>query len=272
MYTFCPDCATVFTVKAEHLHAAGGLVRCGSCNHVYSAVNFLFEETGDARDAAAAHRASRELDAVAHAGSPEGEQTVWQMTDAAGSPGPATTAAEQGPVTVSATTRARSGGWQQRPITWRDVVSVVGIALLILLLGSQWLYYNRNTLANDVRWRPAMERICTFLPCDLSLQADPAQIELVERDVRRHPQADAALLINATLVNHASHVQPYPVFSVSFSNLAGKPVALRHFRPAEYLGDNTVISTGMAPGARVHAVLEIEDPGTAAVSFQFDFL
>lgn len=265
MYTFCPECTTVFTVKAEHLHAAGGLVRCGSCNHVYSAVNFLFEETGDARDAAAAHR---EQESAADAAVVEAEP----LAAFAGSPGPATMTAEPVPAAVSATARPLRGSWQQRPITWHDVVSGVGIGLLILLLGIQWLYYNPNILANDPRWRPVIDRVCAFLPCELPLQADLAKIELVERDVRRHPQADAALLINATLVNHASHAQPYPLFSVSFSNLAGKPVALRHFRPAEYLGDAATVSAGMAPGARVHAVLEIEDPGTEAISFQLDFL
>jgi predicted Zn finger-like uncharacterized protein len=272
MYTFCPECATVFAVKADHLHAAGGKVRCGSCNHVYSAVNYLFEEIGVARDAAAAHRASRELDAVVDVGTAEGGQPLWQMAAAAGSPGYAAPADDQGPASVSVNSRPLPGGWERRPIAWHDVVSGIGIGLLVLLLGIQWLYYNRNMLANDVRLRPTLERFCAYLPCDLPLQTDLAQIELVERDVRRHPQADAALLINATLVNHASHVQPYPVFSISFSNLAGKPVALRHFRPAEYLGDNTTISAGMAPGARVNAVLEIEDPGTEAVSFQLDFL
>jgi len=272
MFTFCPDCATVFTVKADHLHAADGLVRCGSCNHVFSAVNYLFEEVGGARDAAAELRASRELDEVADAGTVEGESLAWQMAVDTGSPGPAAMPAEPGPATVSVTNQRLPGSWQQRPFTWHDVVSGAGIGLLILLLGIQWLYYNRNMLANDADWRPTLERICAYLPCNLPLQTDLAQIELLERDVRKHPRADTALLINATLANHASHAQPYPVFSVSFSNLAGKPVAMRHFRPAEYLGDDAAISAGMAPGARVSTVLEIEDPGTEAVSFQLDFL
>jgi predicted Zn finger-like uncharacterized protein len=274
MFTFCPDCATVFTVKADHLHAAGGLVRCGSCNHVYSAMNYLFEEVGVARDAAAAHQASRELAKATDADTEDGSLLVWEMAaDDIGAPDPVVTRADERPyAAASPIARPMPGGWQQQSIAWRDVVSGAGIGLLILLLGAQWLYFNRNALANDARWRPIMERFCAFLPCDLPLQADLAQIELLERDVRKHPRADAALLINATLANHASHVQPYPVFSVSFANLSGKPVALRHFRPAEYLGDNTVISAGMAPGSRVHAVLEITDPGTEAVSFQLDFL
>jgi hypothetical protein len=40
----------------------------------------------------------------------------------------------------------------------------------------------------------------------------------------------------------------------------------------EYLGEDLEQGDGMAPAAPVHVVLEIEDPGEEAVSFQFDFL
>ncbi len=272
MFTFCPDCATVFTVKADHLHAAGGLVRCGSCNHVYSAVDYLFEEIADARAAATAHQVpAGQVEAVDPA-TAVNELPAQEVVADAGSPDPAPKTADESLAAASATGWSSSTGWHQRPIAWRDVVSGAGIGLLVLLLGIQWLYFNRNELASDARWRPTMERFCAFLPCDLQLETNLAQIELLERDVRKHPRADAALLINATLANYAGYVQPYPVFSVSFSNLAGKPVAMRYFRPAEYLGGNTTISAGMASGARVHAVLEIADPGAEAVSFQLDFL
>jgi len=271
MFTFCPDCSTVFTVRADHLHAAGGLVRCGKCNHLYSAVNYLFEEIDVARAAASEYQASREQ--APNAAATEGEILARQMAAGAGSPGAgAATAAEHSRSAVSVAGWSLPGGWQQRLIAWHDVISGAGIGLLIMLLGIQWLYFNRTELANDTGWRPTMERFCDFLHCDLPLRVDLAQLELQERDVRKHPRADNALLINATLINHAGHTQPFPVFSLSFSDLKGKPVAGRHFRAAEYLGDTTGIRAGMAPGSRAHAVLEIEDPGKDAISFQIDFL
>ena len=273
MFTFCPGCSTVFTVKAEQLHAAGGLVRCGNCNHLYSAVNYLFEEIDVARDAAAEYQVSREQTEAADSGTSEEERLARQMEVGASSPGPAVAMArEQDRSAVSATSRSLPGGWQQRTIAWHDVISGSGIGLLILLLGIQWLYFNRTELANDTGWRPTMERFCDFLHCDLPFRVDLERLELLERDVRKHPRADDALLINATLVNHAGHIQPFPVVTLIFSDLSGKPVAGRHFRPAEYLGDTTAITTGMVPGSRGYAVLEIEDPGKDAISFQIDFL
>ena len=245
MFTLCPNCSAVFTVKADHLQAAGGLVRCGSCKHLYNAANYLFEDIDVAHEWIEFPR----------------PPLVRQLVARPDAPGSA------------ATSRVLPGSsWQQHPVGRRHVGGGVGIGLLILLLGVQWLYFNRVKLVNDADWRPTTERICAFLPCNLPFRSDLAQLELLERDVRKHPRAENALLINATLTNHASHVQPYPVFSVSFTNLSGRPVAMRYFRPAEYLGDNTVIATGMAPGSRVQAMLEIEDPGEEAASFQLDFL
>ncbi len=271
MFTFCPACTTVFAVKADHLHAAGGLVRCGSCNHVYSAVDYLFEEMTAARDAAAAHKAPAGQSEAAGPDAAAGELQAPEPEAGSGSSGPAP-AAEEEPAAASATGWSASTGWHRRPAAWRVVINGAGIVLLVFLLGTQWLYFNRDELAHDANLRPVLEHLCTFLQCDLPLMTDLAQIELLERDVRGHPGADEALLINATIANRAGHAQPYPVFSVSFSSISGETVAMRYFRPGEYLGDDTAITAGMAPGAQVHAVLEIADPGDAAVSFQLDFL
>ena len=96
--------------------------------------------------------------------------------------------------------------------------------------------------------------------------------QLLNRDVRRHPKVRDALLVNATMVNRAGFTQSYPVLSIRFSDLSGKPVAERRFLPAEYLGESLNLSEGMVPASPVNVVLEIEDPGEEAVSFQFDFL
>jgi predicted Zn finger-like uncharacterized protein len=315
MFTFCPHCATVFAVKADHLHAAGGQVRCGHCRQQYSVVNYLFEEMASARDAAAAHQASRDQPVVQEADTREVERLVQEMEASTAArqasrdepvvqeadtlevdrllqkmkAGPAAHEAAKDELVVSradtleveelvrkleagpGTGLSLPGGWQERTFAWHDVISGIGIGLLILLLGIQWLYFNRVELANQTAWRPTMERFCDFLDCDLPLQTDHLQVELLERDVRKHPSVDDALLVNATLVNRADHVQPFPVFSLSFSDFSGKPIAMRHFRPLEYLGDTASVRAGMAPESRVRAVLEIVDPGKEAVSFQIDF-
>ena len=44
MYTQCPECETTFKLGAEDLRLANGKVRCGDCNHVFNALEFLAEE------------------------------------------------------------------------------------------------------------------------------------------------------------------------------------------------------------------------------------
>jgi hypothetical protein len=152
------------------------------------------------------------------------------------------------------------------------MASGLAVGLLLLLLGLQWVYFNRGALASDASTRPAMERFCSVLHCRLPLRVDLAQLEIINRDVRKHPRVDAALLINASIANRAGFAQPYPVFELSFSDLAGKPVAMRRFLPREYLGAGIDTAVGMAPDVPVQIVLEILDPGDDAVSFQFGFL
>lgn len=44
MLTRCPSCATHFRVTAEQLKLRAGRVRCGECQHVFSALDTLIEE------------------------------------------------------------------------------------------------------------------------------------------------------------------------------------------------------------------------------------
>jgi hypothetical protein len=163
-------------------------------------------------------------------------------------------------------------GWTGQSFTTKDLLSGLAVGLMVLLLGLQWVYFNRGTLAADAGMRPALERFCSVLHCNLPLRTDLAQLEIIDRDVRKHPRANDALLINASIANRADFTQPYPVFEVSFSDTTGKSVAMRRFLPAEYLEAGSDTTTGMAPDVPVQIVLELQDPGDQAVSFQFGFL
>ena len=59
-----------------------------------------------------------------------------------------------------------------------------------------------------------------------------ADFGIVERDVRKHPSVEEALLINVAFENRATFNQPYPLFEVRFTDSSGAPVAMRRFAPA----------------------------------------
>ncbi len=143
--------------------------------------------------------------------------------------------------------------------------------LLTLTLLAQYAWWDRNRLAQLSALRPALDWLCQPLACNLPLRHDLARVEMVEREVRDHPNVKDALLVSAAFVNRASYVQAYPVLQIAFSDISGAPVAVRRFRPEEYLHD-TSPARGMAPGEQTLVMLEVVDPGKRAVSFQFDFL
>jgi predicted Zn finger-like uncharacterized protein len=254
MYTYCPGCAAIFRITAETVSAAGGRVHCGQCDRVFNAVDCLYDDAVAARHASLMHT-GQGLPVPGVKQPPVAEEAVHDVA-VAGTlhrPLPAT-------------------GWTGQSFTTKDLLSGLAVGLLMLLLGLQWVYFNRGTLAADVGMRPALERFCSVLHCNLPLRADLAQLEIIDRDVRKHPQEDNALLINASIANRADFTQPYPVFEISFSDTTGKAVAMRRFLPAEYHDAGNDTAVGMAPDVPVQIVLEILDPGDQAVSFQFGFL
>jgi len=150
--------------------------------------------------------------------------------------------------------------------------AIAAALLLTALLVAQYGYVERYRLASVPQLRPLLETGCRLLGCELPLRREIAQVEIVEREVRDHPKVADALLISAAFVNRADFVQPFPVFSVSFSDVSGTLLAARRFRPDEYLSDSQKAARGMQPGERAQLMLEVVDPGDSAVSFQFDFL
>ncbi|WP_455216877.1 DUF3426 domain-containing protein, partial [Kaarinaea lacus] len=95
------------------------------------------------------------------------------------------------------------------------------------------------------------------------------KIEIIGRDVRSHPTAQHALIAGTTLINNAKFPQPYPLLTLTFSDITGTMLAQRRFTPREYLKTGTDIRAGMTPDSPVQVELELVDPGKDAVNFEF---
>jgi predicted Zn finger-like uncharacterized protein len=174
---------------------------------------------------------------------------------------------------IAAEPRALPAGEATRPVPlWKTALWAAANVLLIVALMGQYLYYNRQQLAQYTELRPWVAQMCAVMRCDIPLQRDVKRIALTSRMVESHPTRPNALLIDATLVNQADFTQPYPLLELRFSDLNNQLIAGRRFRPSEYLPPGTALQAGMAPHQPVHVTLEIVDPGKDAVSFQFDLL
>ena len=267
MFTFCPGCLSVFNITVAHLNKAGGQVRCRECQLVYNAIDYLFEDLS-------AVQAALNKDTPGSDDADAEESQAARQTESVVPAGLETERADQDDLleTIPLMQPVTQGGWQNRVISWKDVASGAGIGVLLMLLGVQWVFFSRAELAGDPGWRPHLERVCELVHCDLPLRVDLSKIEIMNRDVRQHPTAEQALLINAAFRNNAGFTQPYPVFEISFTDPSGSPVAMRRFSPAEYLAGDAAFRDGLASDMPVNVVLEVLDPGDLAVSFQIGFL
>jgi predicted Zn finger-like uncharacterized protein len=147
----------------------------------------------------------------------------------------------------------------------------LGCVLLVLLLVVQLAWAERVKLLRRPATHAWMARFCASISCHLPLIKDTAKLELLSRDVRPNPNAAGTLTITATLRNDAAFTQPWPVIVVELTDLDNNPVAMRRFRPAEYMPDPARRAEGIAPRATAAVAFEVVDPGKRAVAFQFDF-
>ncbi|GEM_PF-1831142 len=145
----------------------------------------------------------------------------------------------------------------------------LGSLLLIITLGLQLVYLNRHGLIKHEAWRPVLEQLCHYTSCTLPAQRDLTALAILERDIRSHEHYQGALTIHATVQNLAPFAQPYPIIEITMRGLDGKVVATRRFHPQEYISADP--AKLFPPKAIVQLSLDIVDPDTTAVGFEFTF-
>lgn len=147
----------------------------------------------------------------------------------------------------------------------------IGCLVLALALAVQLAWATRVELVRNPATRAWAERACRGIPCRLPPIKDTARLELLSRDVRPDPNTPGALTITATMRNDAAFRQPWPVVVVELTDFDNHPVAMRRFRPAEYMPDPARRAAGIASGATAALAFEVADPGKDAGGFRFGF-
>lgn len=268
MYAQCPECLTVFSLNAETIARACGIVACGHCDATFDALSNLsdqlppepfqqlpsWEKGGQPpRLDLAVYRPPAEPPAIAEApvAAPAARDVLDEFAGL-----------------VVAPRFARQQEKKERKRRWPWITAC---ALLLLGLSAQLAWAKRDALITDDTVGPWLRQACAALGCQLPLVQDTARLSMVARDVQAHPSVPGALLITANLRNDAPFAQPYPVVSITLSDANGNKLAMRRLRPAEYLGDAAILQKGIPPGGSAALMLEVEDPGGKAVAFEFAF-
>ena len=253
MYTICPSCLRYFRLRAEHLSAASGKVRCGYCQVVFNALEHLY----DAKDTPAQRRAARkvrpEIAAVA--------SIAPQQSRAAGDVGDWTE--EPFLLDVLGGTEAPA---HTHPL-WR-----VAAAGLSILLGLQVAWNYRADLQRlSPTVQSVVQQLCVADRCQPQRQGSLAGLMVHDRDIRLHPDYEETLLVNATIVNRSGQAMAYPDLQLRLSDAAATAVAFREFTPMEYLHSDRHISAGLHPEDQFHILLELTGPIADAEAFEVGF-
>lgn len=259
MYTQCPECLTIYALDTAALAQGHGSVRCGHCRMVFDALPSLSDTLPP----------EPFLNLPVQMPAPDPPQLVQPVfrpprdyVDEADVP------AEPAPVppALPAFVRGRQPRSRTHNGRW-----IGGCAVLTLLLAAQLAWANRVALADNPGMRPLLAHVCSALRCTLPLRQDLSRLTLLSRDIRPHPSVPGALIISAALRNDAGFTQPYPLIRIALSDLDGNPIAMRRFRPSEYVSDPKTRAAGLSPGATIAVAFEVEDPGKNAVAFEFGF-
>ncbi len=146
----------------------------------------------------------------------------------------------------------------------------IAAGVLTLLLGLQWIHFNRFQLVAQPTLGPSVQAAYSFL----GLQLTPAG-EITEYEIR-HWGAFATsgdipqLTVRTQLTNTATFRQPFPLIRLVVEDRWADRVGMRDFEPHEYLPQNHTARKFLRPNERIEADISVVDPGPDARSFKID--
>lgn len=266
MFTQCTNCKAIFRVSMREVTVSKGLLRCGECLEVFDSSKNLSTTmqdpfvSVDVNDTHSLEKLSKEnlqtISALDDWQSSPTKQPTQNQVDLRQSP----TKAQKKPkvprkarkakerTTQTKTSKGKSKASPKSKKQWPLIIASLLACLLVFQIA-----YNYRHLYLD------------------TLKYEPEKIQMLNHNVFAHPIEKNVLLISASIENTADFDQSFPTLEVRLTNSQAELVALRRFSPDEYL-DNYSSKTLLIKKRPTSIKLKIEDPGSQATRFQFNFL
>lgn len=242
MYTRCIACQSVFQLRAADLAEAGGVVRCGNCGKTYNALANLFHE----------HPDSGEMPLSGGGMPPLLDQRSTVQPELPGVRLEPQQQHQPPPVLhFDEADDQRPSGW-----VWPSMLAVLALGLVL-----QLLFYARHP---DF----SLERSAELGNQPL---ANPDSIQILSRDLHRHPSLDDAIIISLTLANAGDRAVTWPVLELRLFDPSQQVLGVRRLEPVDYLERPDRLEQGMAPGLIVPVIVEVVVGATEPSGFDFRF-
>jgi predicted Zn finger-like uncharacterized protein len=247
MYTRCPGCQAVYELSAALLSEASGVVRCGNCGKTFNTLSHLFADYPE--EASEPIRGGGMPPLLEHPELVQAELPVaFEEFD---NPAAPDDDEPSQPLPESSTWRAPGMLW---PITTA--------VLAVVLLAQTWLLW--QTPGSPLsRWAASGSHEVAVNPNEA--------IQIISRDLHRHPSLDDAMIISATLRNTEPYSVAFPILEVRFYDASQQLLGARRLNPEEYLHDSHRIDSGMAPGTILPLVMEFVVGSTEPSGFRIRF-
>ena len=248
MFTQCEKCKAIFRVNLREITVTKGKLRCGECYTIFDATNTL------SNTMPTPFQAVVDLETLEHPIHTKKHSAPIIDTD---------TRSDEQTISIRNSSEEPQESFSYKENTEKETIKntaktsgltkwlLIAIILLALLLPLQ-IFFNMK-----------------FKESEEPLHA-PEKIQMLNYNVFAHPNESGVLLISATLKNIAKFEQPYPIIELRLSNSKSKVIALRRFRPNEYL-QNHKEKLMLAKDQQSKINLKIKDPGSKATRFQFKF-
>lgn len=259
MLTRCPECGTSFRITTDQLVSRQGKVRCGRCQHVFSALASLVHTRDpvvptDPFAALNNESSYSVLDANSQPAKPEEEPVAEaQAQDAAHeaqAQEEAQEAREEGeqesdelPVARPLARLARKQREEEaaeeadadRPRRRFAWLSTIGVLLALVVLAGQGAYFYRNQLAQmQPETKPWLTQMCEKLHCKLETPVDPQAISIESSSLEADTADPSLLQLSALLRNRSVMAQQLPYLELTLIDAQEAPQARRVIRPEEY--------------------------------------
>jgi len=145
----------------------------------------------------------------------------------------------------------------------------VGVTVLLSLFAAQVVHSQRDALVRRPGFGPVIAEAYALFGVPLSVPTDLSAYELRQWGAASDPDQTDRLLLRASIVNRASHAQPFPLLRLALQDRFGATLGVRDIEPQDYLPGSGAPAL-LGPGQRADAEIRIVDPGKEAVGFEMD--